>query len=131
MPPKKSLEELNVARSEAASARRVVTEQVKSGEKPFSWLLAAAYRDERVARLRLKKAIQSVPGWGPARAQNVCERAGINQERTIAWAFEHSSAQLRDLMRWVEADEDTAPWFPELHEGWPYTPPSTQLQGSV
>ena len=82
--PSMSPEQLETARVKAAEARRAQSEiiaKIKSGQVPQADVLAGS--DTAAARIRVRRAVQALPGVGPARTASALEAAGIAENRRV------------------------------------------------
>ena len=68
--------------AEARKARAALREQIKSGEKTVADVLADV-DDPVVARMRVSMFIESLPGYGKAKAAKLMEELDISASRRI------------------------------------------------
>ncbi len=97
LPPKLTPEERNraLALAKAARVRRAeVKRELQRGLLTFNNLLEIAAGDEAVAKLRVTEALESMPGYGKIRAQNLMERAGISATRRVQGLGRHQREML-------------------------------------
>ena len=68
--------------AEARKARAALREQIKNGEKTVADILADV-DDPVVARMRVSMLIESLPGYGKAKAAKLMEELDISASRRI------------------------------------------------
>ena len=68
--------------AEARKARAALRDQIKSGEKTVADVLADV-DDPVVARMRVSMLIESLPGYGKAKAAKLMEELDISASRRI------------------------------------------------
>ena len=68
--------------AEARKARAALRDQIKSGEKTVADVLADV-DDPVVARMRVSMLIESLPGYGKAKAAKLMDRIGIAESRRV------------------------------------------------
>ena len=86
LPPSLSPEQRQAALEKAAEARRVRSEikaRLKSGELSFAALIAEAEREPMVARLKVRTALESLPGLGKVNARRLMDELEIADSRRL------------------------------------------------
>lgn len=68
--------------AEARKARAALRDQIKSGEKTVADVLADV-DDPVVARMRVSMLIESLPGYGKAKAAKIMDELGISATRRV------------------------------------------------
>jgi hypothetical protein len=80
------------------SARASVLASVKTGGTTMPQVLASAKTDPVVGKIRVVQLLKAVPGFGPARATALMERAGIAANRRVAGLGERQRATLLEAL---------------------------------
>lgn len=84
--PKLTLEQRQAALQKAAAARQLraeVKNRLKTSSASLTDVIAQAKVDEVVAKLRVVDLLQSMPGVGKVRAQEIMQRIGIADSRRL------------------------------------------------
>lgn len=95
--PHLSAEQRQAALDKAAVARQVRAEiknRLKHSGASLSDVIADAKTNEMVAKLRVRDLLQSMPGVGKVRAQEIMDRIGIADSRRLRGLGEKQSAAL-------------------------------------
>jgi hypothetical protein len=69
--------------AEVRKARAELKEQLKSGKTNLATVLKQADNDEIVGKLKVRDVLQSLPGIGKIRAQQIMERLKIAESRRL------------------------------------------------
>ncbi|MGI9033313.1 MAG: integration host factor, actinobacterial type [Acidimicrobiales bacterium] len=86
LPPELSPHARRAALDKAAAARRQraeLKEKLKMGSVDLDELLAAAERDEVVAKMKVVAVLESLPGVGKVRARRLMEALEISDSRRV------------------------------------------------
>jgi ribosomal protein S13 len=73
-------------------------EQITSGEVTIASVIARADHDAVVAKTRISKIVQAVPGWGSTRATALLKRLGIAEGRRVAGLEANQAEALIDAL---------------------------------
>ncbi|MDR2956741.1 MAG: integration host factor [Coriobacteriales bacterium] len=98
--PELSAEERKIAlekAKEARSARAALRAQVKSGEKPIADVLTAK-DDPVIDKIKVISLIESLPGYGKAKAAKLLEELGISETRRAKGLGERQRAALLERL---------------------------------
>jgi len=90
---KEALEKAKAARS----ARAALRAQVKSGEKSIAEVLSAV-DDPVVDKIKVINLIESLPGYGKAKATKLLEELGISETRRVKGLGERQKAALLERL---------------------------------
>ena len=85
-PPARSPEDIAAALEKAAAARAAMAEvkaKLKMGQLSLADALAQSGSDPAIGKLKVTALLQSLPGVGKVRAQQIMERAGISETRRV------------------------------------------------
>ena len=99
-PPNLTTQERRDALKAAVAARRsraAFKEEIKVGKK--SWRDAFSAQDESIKKMRVRELIESLPGVGEVRAQNILEKAGISPTRRVGGVGRSQYEKLLELMK--------------------------------
>lgn len=104
----------------AADARRRRTdtlEQIAAGELDPESLVLLASIDKAIARIRVKRAIAALPGWGEKSAEDACRWARIGTDRHLSFLVSDAHPERAERLLRVLA---LGPGHrPEVIDGWP------------
>lgn len=98
--PKLTAEERKAALNKAAVARKrraALKDELKSGDKKLSEVLALAQDDPVIAKLKVTSLLQALPGIGPAKCETIMEQAKISPSRRVAGLGRHQAHKLVEL----------------------------------
>ncbi len=99
--PTLSPEQRQQALDKAAAARRARSElldQVKKGTTTVGDVLQRADTDEIVRKTKVTQLLKALPGYGPAKVDDLLEQAQIPDNRKVGGLGEHQRRALLDAL---------------------------------
>lgn len=83
--------------AEARQKRAVLREQIKSGKMSFADVMKKA-DDPVVARMKVSTLLESLPGYGKAKAGKIMEELGISESRRVQGLGARQREQLMEKL---------------------------------
>jgi hypothetical protein len=100
-PPSLSPDQRSAALAKAAEARRLraeLKERLKMGSLSFDELLGLAERDEKVAKMKVRAMLESLPKVGKVKARRILDEVGISDSRTLHGLGEQQRRKLTEKL---------------------------------
>ncbi|TLM93660.1 MAG: helix-hairpin-helix domain-containing protein [Actinobacteria bacterium] len=84
--------------AEARQARAKLREDIKAGKLSFAAVMKKADSDNVVARMKVSTLLESLPGYGKAKAHKIMEELGISESRRVQGLGARQREQLLDRL---------------------------------
>ena len=108
---------LATAAADARRRRTEVLKEVSNGDLDAESLIFLASVDKAVSRIRIKRAIAALPGWGDKSADDACRWARIGIDRHLSYLVSDAHPDRAERLLRVLA---LGPGHrPEITDGWP------------